>query len=209
MPPRARKRLIPGSGVSFKVHKALPYPKGNTLNFVFIARVLKEKGIEIYLRAAEEISQKYPNTRFHVCGKCEDQKYKYLLKEIEKKGWINYHGEQEDMIPIYRMSHCIVHPSYYPEGMSNVLLEAAAHCRPIITTNRAGCREIVDDGKSGFVIPIKDENALIGAIEKFIDMTWEQKRNMGIAGRAKVEREFDRKFVVNAYMEEIERIPKD
>ena len=103
------------------------------------------------------------------------------------------------------MAHCIVHPSYYPEGMSNVLLEAAAHCRPIIATDRAGCRETVDDGKSGFVIPIKNEDALVDALEKFLAMTWEQKREMGLAGRAKIEKEFDRQIVVNAYVEEIER----
>ena len=104
------------------------------------------------------------------------------------------------------MAHCIVHPSYYPEGMSNVLLEAAAHCRPIIATDRAGCRETVDNDKSGFVIPIKDEEALVNALEKFLALSWEDRKNMGLAGRAKIEREFDRQIVVRAYEEEIERV---
>ncbi len=108
------------------------------------------------------------------------------------------------MVSFFAMAHCIVHPSYYPEGMSNVLLEAAAHCRPIIATDRAGCRETVDDGKSGFVIPIKNEDALVEALEKFLSMSWEQKKDMGLAGRAKVEKEFDRQIVVKAYVEEIE-----
>ena len=87
-----------------------------------------------------------------------------------------------------------------------MLLEAAAHCRPIIATNRAGCRETVDDGKSGFVIPIKDEDSLVVALERLLNMRWEERRNMGLAGRTKIEREFDRQIIVKTYMEEIEKV---
>lgn len=202
-----RTRLLPGSGVSLKIHKAMEYPAdGMTINFLFIARVMKEKGIDLYLEAAKRINETHKNVMFHICGKCDDEKYLEILDEAENSGYITYHGEQKDMIPFFEMAHCIVHPSYYPEGMSNVLLEAAAHCRPIIATDRAGCRETVDDGKSGFVVPIKDEDALVGALEKFLSMSWEQRRDMGLAGRDKIEREFDRQFVVKAYIEEIERV---
>ena len=126
--------------------------------------------------------------------------------DIKKSGYITYHGEQKNMLPFFEMAHCIVHPSYYPEGMSNVLLEAAAHCRPIITTNRAGCKEIVDDGKNGFVIPVNDEDALVYAIEKFLGLNWETRKEMGRAGRNKIERDFNRQLVVKAYMEEIEML---
>lgn len=106
------------------------------------------------------------------------------------------------------MAHCIVHPSYYPEGMSNVLLEAAAHCRPVIATDRAGCRETVNDKESGYVIPIKNEDALIGALESFLQLSWEEKYEMGLAGRKKIENEFDRRLVAQSYLEEIEKIVK-
>ncbi len=203
----ARTKLIPGSGVSLKMHKPMDYyVTGDTVHFLFIARVMKEKGIDLYLNAAKHIYKENKNVMFHICGRCDDEKYYGLLKEAEKGGYIKYHGEQENMIPFFEMAHCIVHPSYYPEGMSNVLLEAAAHCRPIITTDRPGCRETVDNGKSGFVIPIKNEIALIEAIEHFLDLSWEQRRNMGLAGRQKIEQEFDRQFVVNAYVEEIEKL---
>ena len=109
------------------------------------------------------------------------------------------------MGPFYRETHCVVHPSYYPEGMSNVLLEAGASARPAIATDRSGCRETVDDGISGFVIPIKDETALIDALEHFMHMTWEARRDMGLAGRKKVEREFDRNLVVKTVIEEVNR----
>lgn len=205
----ARTRLLPGSGVSLKVHRAMPYPaEGEKIHFLFIARVMKEKGIDLYLAAAKRIYERHPDVMFHICGKCDDPKYVDLLKDAERGGYICYHGEQKDMVPFFEMAHCIVHPSYYPEGMSNVLLEAAAHCRPIIATDRAGCRETVDDGVSGFVIPIKDEDALTDALERFLAMTWEQRRDMGLAGRAKIEREFDRQIVVKAYVEEIARITR-
>ena len=109
------------------------------------------------------------------------------------------------MVPYLRMAHCLVHPSYYPEGMSNVLLEAAASARPMIATDRSGCRETVDDGVNGYVIPVKDGPALTEALERFLRLTWEERRDMGLAGRAKMEREFDRQTVVDMVMRELER----
>ena len=204
---KSRIRTLPGSGVNLTFHKLMEYPLvRDKINFLFIARVMKEKGIDLYLGAAKRIFEGHRNVMFHICGQCDDEKYISLLKEAEKSGYIKYHGQQKNMLPFFEMAHCIVHPSYYPEGMSNVLLEAAAHGRPIIATNRAGCRETVDNEKSGFVVPIKNEDALVDSLEKFIGMSWVQQREMGLAGRKKVENEFDRQLVVKAYMEEIERI---
>lgn len=205
---KSRTRLLPGSGVSLDVHKALPYPKEDTVNFLFVARVMTEKGIDLYLAAAKAIKKKYKNTMFHICGYCDDDKYIEILKKAEADGYIKYHGEQKDMIPFFEMASCLVHPSYYPEGMSNVLLEAAAHARPIIATDRSGCRETVDDGSSGYLIPIKDEAALITAVDSFMQLREDERRMMGLAGREKVEKEFDRQIVVDAYMNEIEDLVK-
>ena len=204
---KSRVRLLPGSGVSLKVHKAMDYPEdGDQIHFLFIARVMKEKGIDYYLDAARQIHERHGNAVFHICGYCDDEKYLTTLKEEESGKFIRYHGEQKNMIPFFEMAHCIVHPSYYPEGMSNVLLEAAAHCRPIITTDRAGCRETVEDGISGFVIPTKNGDALVEALESFLNLSWEQRREMGLAGRARIERVFNRQIIVKAYVEEIERV---
>lgn len=203
---QSRMRLLPGSGVNLRLHKPLEYPiESDVIHFLFVARVMKEKGIDLYLNVARQIYEKNRNVLFHICGKCDDEKYVQILNEAMNEGYVKYHGEQKNMIPFFQMAHCVVHPSYYPEGMSNVLLEAAAHCRPIITTNRSGCRETVDDGESGFVIPIKDDGALSSAIERFIALTWDEKRKMGLKGRAKVEKEFDRQIVVEAYCEEINK----
>lgn len=194
--------LLPGSGVNLNQYIPLEYPNGETIDFLFIARVMKEKGIDQYLEAAEYIHKKYPNTRFHVCGACE-QDYKDKLEKLQHQGGIIYHGLVSDMVSMHKISSCTIHPTYYPEGLSNVLLESCACGRPIITTNRSGCREVVEDGINGFVVQEKNGKDLIEKIEKFLALTVEERKNMGLAGRAKVEKEFDRKIVVNKYLGEI------
>lgn len=195
--------LLPGSGVNLSRYQALDYPGGATVHFVFIARIMREKGIDQYLEAAEFIRKKYPQTCFHICGSCE-QDYRQRLEQMQEAGIIVYHGRVSDMVSIYRDMSCTVHPTYYPEGLSNVLLESSACARPIITTNRAGCREIIDDGVNGFFVRERDSQDLIEKIERFLALTWEERRNMGLAGRAKVERGFDREIVVNKYMKELD-----
>lgn len=194
--------LLPGSGVNLDRFKLLDYPKGDEVHFVFISRVIKEKGIDQFIDAAIFIHNKYPFTRFHVCGNCE-QEYEGILKECQHNGILTYHGRVNDIPGIHTFSSCTIHPTYYPEGMSNVLLESAACGRPIIATRRPGCREIVDDGVNGYLINERDSKDLIDKIEKFLRLSWNQKKDMGLAGRAKVEAEFDRKIVINKYMKEI------
>ncbi len=195
--------LLPGSGVDLEKHELLDYPNNDITNFLFVARIMKDKGIDIFLEVAKKIKERYPNTEFNICGYCDDEKYIEILKKYEKEGIIKYHGEQKNMKPFFENCHAIIHPSYYPEGMSNVLLEAAAHGRPIICTNRSGCRETVDDGKSGFVVPTKDAKSILYATEKIINMSNEERRQMGLNGRKKIEKEFDRRFVVDKYMKSI------
>ena len=115
---------------------------------------MKEKGIDQYLEAAKYIKNKYPNTVFHIVGFCEEE-YEGILKELNDQQIIQFHGMQKDVKQFYRIAHCTVHPSYYPEGMSNVLLESSSCGRPVITTNRSGCREIVDDGVTGYIVEQK------------------------------------------------------
>ncbi|MDE7211007.1 MAG: glycosyltransferase family 4 protein, partial [Lachnospiraceae bacterium] len=177
--------MLPGSGVNLNQYKVFTYPNGGTVNFVFIARVMKEKGIEQYLDAARDIRKRHPETRFHICGFCE-QDYEDTLKKLNDEGTVIYHGLVADMEPIYQMASCIVHPTYYPEGLSNVLLESAASGRPIITTNRSGCREVVEDGVNGYVVRQKNSKDLIEKIDKFLGLSLDKRKTMGLAGRAKV-----------------------
>lgn len=195
--------LLPGSGVDLERHQVLDYPNGKIVKFLFIARIMKEKGIDIYLEAAKKIKEKYPNTEFHICGYCDDDKYKDILEDYQNKNIIIYHGEQKDMVPFFKETNCIVHPSYYPEGMSNVLLEAAAHGRPIICTDRSGCRETVNDGETGFIVPINNTEEVIKSVIKIIKMSNKDRERMGLNGRDKIEKEFDRQIVVEKYMKAI------
>lgn len=201
---KGKHKILPGSGVNLNHYELLDYPSDENINFLFISRVMKEKGIEQYIDAATYIKKKYPNTVFHIVGFCEDE-YENKLKLLEDKGIIKYHGKQSDVREFHKISHCTIHPTYYPEGMSNVLLESAACGRPIITTNRSGCREIVDDRVNGYVIEQKNSQDLINKIEKFLELDYESKKQMGIAGRIKVENEFDRQIVVNSYLSLIDK----
>lgn len=191
--------LLPGSGVNLEEYKLLDYPNGDIIDFIFVARVMKEKGIDQYLEAAKYIRKKYSQTRFHVCGFCEEN-YKDILKQLNDDGTIIYHGQVDNMTKIYRIAACVVHPTYYSEGLSNVLLEGAASGRPIITTNRSGCKEVVDDGVNGFLIREKDTNDLIDKIENFLSISIENRKMMGVAGRKKVQKYFDRKIVCDKYI---------
>lgn len=196
--------LLPGSGVNLNRYQALEYPCAETIDFVFVGRTMKEKGIENYLEAAEYIRERYPETRFHICGEPE-QDYTKRLADLNEKSVIVFHGNVRDMTRIYKDISCTIHPSYYPEGLSNVLLESCASARPIITTNRAGCREVVDDGINGYICNQNDTMDLIRQIEKFISLSWEERKEMGLAGRKKVEKEFDRKIVVKKYLQELNK----
>lgn len=195
-------KLLPGSGVNLEQFHVLEYPDDKTVEFVFISRIMKEKGIDQYLEMAKYIKEKYPNTRFHICGFCEEE-YETTLKELGEKGTIIYHGLIMDVREVLQYTHCTIHPTYYPEGLSNVLLESAASGRPIISTNRSGCREVIDDGVNGYIVPVKNVKELIKVVEKFLSLSNEERKAMGLAGRRKVESEFDRIKVIEKYKEEL------
>jgi galacturonosyltransferase len=153
---------------------------------------------------AKVIKAKYPNTRFHICGFCEES-YEGILHKMQEERIIQYHGMVKDVREIHKKTHCTVLPSYH-EGMANVLLEAAACGRPVLASDIPGCKESFDNGVSGFGFESRSTISLIQTIEQFITLPYEQKVAMGIAGREKVEQEFDRQSVVKAYMKKIESI---
>lgn len=200
--------LLPGSGVNTERFSLMEYPNEEKIHFMFISRVMKEKGADQYLEAAEFIRQKYPNTVFHICGNCE-QAYEERLKELQERNVIIYHGMVHNIPEMHSISSCTIHPTYYPEGMSNVLLESCSCGRPIITTDRPGCREIVDDGVNGFIVKQRDSQDLIDKIERFLGLSWKERRDMGLNARKKVEKEFNRDIVVQKYMNEVGIVKND
>ncbi|MCD4827127.1 MAG: glycosyltransferase family 4 protein [Acholeplasmataceae bacterium] len=202
------KVLLPGSGVNIDDYPLLEYPNEKGIHFLFVARVMKAKGIDYYLEAAKIIKSRHPNIVFHVLGDCEEN-YRKKLENYEKMGYILYHGRQNDMIKYYKLSHCTIHPSYYPEGISNVLLESASCGRPIITTKRSGCQEAVDQGITGYLIDCKNLDQLVDAIEHFLSLSLAEKKRMGYLGRLKMERSFNRRIVTEEYMRFILNITRN
>ncbi len=194
--------LLPGSGVNLQRFVPQELPPDEPVHFAFISRIMKEKGADQYLDAAEYITAKYPGTVFHVCGYCE-QAYEERLRTLHDRGVIVYHGLIRNVPEFLRQVHCVIHPTYYPEGMSNVLLESCASARPIITTDRPGCREIIDDTVNGYVCAQQDSADLIEKVERFLALPPAERKQMGENGRHKVEREFDRNIVVNKYLAEM------
>ena len=198
-------KLIPGSGVNLQRFKYKEYPNNDITQFLFIGRIMKEKGIEQYCETAQYITSKYKNTKFKIIGRCEENYFKYL-ENLQSLGCIEYCGEQKDVIPYIEESNCIINPTYYPEGMSNVLLESSATGRPIITTNRPGCREIINNNITGYLVDEKNTKDLIDKVERFLNISQEERRRMGKAAREKVEREFNREIVIRNYLREMGEI---
>lgn len=206
---RGEYRLIPGSGVNLARFPVQPYPEGNgPIIFNYIGRILHDKGVDDYIEAAKRIRAYYPQTEFNLLGFIEptESYYEQKLASLEKEGIVYYRGSQVDVRPWIKRSHCVIHPSTYGEGMSNVLLENAASARPIITTDNPGCQEAVVNGESGFVYCGGDVDALTDAIVRFLKMPNEQRAAMGLAGRSHVSRYFSRDIVVGEYLDVIRHL---
>lgn len=197
-------RLIPGSGVNLNRFPLEAYPKNDIVKFLFVGRVMKSKGIEEFLDAAKVIKEKYKNTEFIILGGYDEERYKEKIDEYVKKDIVKYEGFQLDVKKYIINSNCLILPSY-SEGLANVLLEAAATGRPTIATDIPGCKETIDNGENGYLVEVKSANSLVEKIEKFIKLSYEEQREMGLKGRKKVEKEFDRNIVVKAYLEEIKK----
>lgn len=200
-----QEELIAGSGVNLTKFDYREYPEKNgTIKFIYIGRIMKEKGFLEFLAAAQYFKRKLKNIEFHILGFMEDD-FKEKVERLTKKDIIIYHGQQSDIRPYIEQSHAIIHPSYH-EGLSNVLLEAAATGRPILASDIPGCKETFEEGITGLSFKPKSTDSLIKVINKFIKMTYEKKEEMGILGRKKVEKEFDRKDVVSAYVKELNNL---
>ena len=187
------------------MHSYEDFPEDDGITrFVIVSRVRVDKGYGEFLDAAEAIKAKYPYTEFHAVGWYEE-KMDNRVEILNENGTIIFHGEktQEEVHKIIKSCQCLIHPSYH-EGMANVILEAAG--RPVIASNIPGCREAFDEGVTGFGCEVKSSESLIAAIERFLDVPYEKRIEMGKRGREKMEKEFDRKFVAQIYIKEIERI---
>lgn len=200
-------RLVPGSGVNLERHNFEEYPaKEEKIKFLYVGRIMKEKGIDEFLYAAQKMKQENESVSFEIVGNYEED-YKTIIEQYEKDGIIKLVNYQKVIHPYYKDASAIVMPSYH-EGMSNVILEASATGRPVLASNIPGCQEGFEDGITGFGFSARNAEALLDALRKFVNLSYEEKVKMGKNARIKIENEFDRNLVVNAYMEEINALLK-
>ena len=200
-----KARLVPGSGVNLDRHVFEEYPsKDEPVRLVFVGRIMKEKGIDELLYAAEKIKQEFPKVIFQLIGSYEDD-YKENVERLQQAGIVEFIGYQKIIHPFYAKAAAALMPSYH-EGMSNVVLEAAATGRPVLASDIPGCREGFDDGVTGIGFAPRNKQAFYEAVKCFLNLSYEERREMGKKARRKIEREFDRRIVVESYMREIEKV---
>jgi len=209
---KERAERVPGSGIDHEFYKPMPQrqPDGKFI-FLFISRLVKDKGILEYVEAARILKDKLPAVECQVLGPVWLQNLKdNTVTEADIRKWVNegiidYLGDAKDVRPFIAYADCIVLPSYR-EGTSNVLLEASSMERPCITCNTTGCKEIVADGETGFLCKVQDAADLADKMKMMFALTAQQRTEMGKKARQKVIVEFDKQIVIHAYLKAIEKI---
>lgn len=193
--------IFNGEGIDVTKFNLESNPKD--ISFILIARIIWDKGVKEFVQAAQLIKQKYPLTKFKLLGFLGVDNPNAISKEQiniwEKEGIIEYLGSTNDVRPYINSSTCVVLPSYYREGIPFCLMEGAASGKPIITTRNIGCKEVVEDGVTGFLCDIKDPITLSQCMEKIILMSDKERNEMGLKGRKKMENEFDIKLIIEKY----------
>ena len=197
--------VLNGEGVDLERFHISSLQKKTPVTFLLASRMLWDKGVGEFVEAARIIKRKYPDTKFQLLGFlgvgnptaiCKKQMDKW-----QSEGIIDYLGVTDDVKPFIEAATCVVLPSYYREGIPFILLEGAASGRPVITTNWVGCKETVEDNITGFMCNVKDPVGLAACMEKAILLSPEQYRDMALAGRKKMEQEFDVQLVIKHYLE--------
>lgn len=196
-----RNVLVPGSGINLQKFPYCGYPSEEKgLRFAFIGRLTYAKGILEYLGMAEREKKLHPDYCFLIAGVC-DTEYRDMVEALQKEGVVEYLGQLADTRDLLKGIHCIVLPTFHPEGLSNVLLEASATGRPAICTSRPGCREVVQDGVNGLYCESRNVDDLVAVVDRFCSLSARDHEAMGREGRRIVGESFDRSIVVDAYME--------
>jgi len=207
-----RTDRLPGSGVDVNHFRPIENRISRPSPFCFLlsARMLWDKGVAEYVDAARMVRAMYPDTKFLLLGFLDSQNPRAvprsILSQWMQEGVVEYLGAVDDVRPVYGSADCVVLPSYYREGVPRALLEAASMEIPVITTNTAGCRDAVDDRITGLLCRPRDARDLANAMAAMISLSPADRREMGRAGREKMLRTFDERFVLLKYLNAIDQL---
>ncbi len=196
---REKIKVLSGAGINTEHYALQEYPKNDVFRFLFVGRIMKEKGLDELLYAVKRLASEGERFNLDLVGFYEDE-YSAQVEQLQQAGIAVFHGFQQDTRPYYAAADCVLQPSYH-EGMSNVILEAAATGRPVIVSNISGCREAVEDSVTGILVPAKDADALYEAMKQMLHTPCPLRAHMGIKGREKVYTEFNKVTVVQQTIE--------
>lgn len=202
--------IIPGSGVNDKIFELLPLDRHEGTTFLYPSRFIKTKGFNVLIKAIPIILKDYPNCHFVFLGS-ETKESKKMISKTNLNGMANieFHRFGKEVIDYYKKCDFVISPSFYNEGISNVLLESLACGRPIITTNdNYGCKELLIEGKTGYGVKSNDVESLVGAIKKAISTDKSQIERMGLFGRDYVINNFNRNQTIQMYLNTINMAKK-
>lgn len=200
--------VIPGSGIDLDRFRFEPPPENKEPVFLFIGRLLRDKGIVEFVEAARLVKNCRPTTRFQVLGTPERHPKSVPAETVrrwEEEGLVEFLGSANDVRPFIAGVDCVVLPSYR-EGLPRVLLEASAIGRAVIGTDVPGCRDVVEDAINGFLCEPRSADSLAAAMAKFVQLPPRQRRLMGECARQKAEREFGDERIIEAYVSTLDAI---
>lgn len=204
---KTKVQVIPGSGVNTSRFISSEEKKvGSDFQFLFIGRLLYDKGILEYIDAVKLLKEKYPRVKFNVLGPLYENNATAISKETLAT-WIEndeiiYLGQSDRVEEVMKNVDCIVLPSYR-EGLSKVLIEASSMSLPIVTTNVPGCRDVVIDNETGFLCEVKNSIDLADKMEKMLLLPSEMRKEMGIKARKRAVEVFDEKIIIGHYKDAI------
>jgi glycosyltransferase involved in cell wall biosynthesis len=201
--------LIPGSGIDLSKFVPKVLPNNKDFTFLLISRLIHDKGIVEYIEAIKKLKQRGIKAKFQILGAIDEEHRRGIPADIINSwiqdGLIEYLGRVSDVRNYILKADCIVLPSYR-EGTPRTLLEAAGMARPIVTTNVAGCNNVVKDNYNGFLCDLKDVDDLADKMLKMYNLPFRERQIFGINGRELVEKSYDENVVIDKYQELVNNV---